>query len=62
LTSALRFVTSSIFVVSYVWLGAIGTVIVGTLQPEFSLIKRIVISAVSIAVTLLVLLLLVGVV
>ena len=36
--------------------------IVGTLKPEFSMIKRIVISAVSIAVTLLLLLLLVGVV
>ncbi len=62
LTSALRFVTSAAFVVSYVWLGALGTIIVGTLKPEFSLLKRIMISAVSIAVTLLLLLLLVGVV
>ena len=62
MTSALRFVTSAAFVVSYVWLGALGTIIVGTVKPEFSLIKRIVISGVSIAVTILILLLLVGVV
>ena len=50
------------FVVSYVWLGALCTIIVGTLKPEFSMIKRIVISAVSIGVTILLLLLLVGIV
>ncbi len=62
MTGALRFVTSSVFVVAYVWLGALGTIIVGTLKPEFTMMKRIVISAVSIAVTLLLLILLVGVV
>ena len=62
LTSGLRFVTSAMFVVSYVWLGALGTIIVGTLQPEFSMIKRVIISGVSIGVTLLLLLLLVGIV
>jgi hypothetical protein len=61
-TAAFRFVTSAVFVVGYVWLGALGTVIVGTLKPEFSMIKRIVVSAVSIAITLLLLLLLVGIV
>jgi len=61
-TAAFRFVTSAVFAVGYVWLGALGTVIVGTLKPEFSMIKRIVISAVSIAITLLLLLLLVGIV
>jgi hypothetical protein len=61
-TANFRFVTSAIFVVGYIWLGALGTIIVGTLKPEFSMIKRIVISAVSIAVTVLLLLLLVGIV
>ena len=61
LTSAFRFVTSGIFYVAYVWLGALCTVIVGTLKPEFSMVKRIVISGVSIAVTILLLLLLVGI-
>jgi len=61
LTSAFRFVTSGIFYVAYVWLGALCTIIVGTLKPEFSMVKRIVISGVSIAVTILLLLLLVGI-
>ncbi len=58
-TAALRFVTSAMFVVAYVWLGALCTIIVGTLKPEFSMVKRVVISAVSIAITLLLLLFLV---
>jgi len=62
ITSSLRFVTSGMFVVSYVWLGALGTIIIGTLKPEFSMIKRILISGVSIVVTYLLLLLLIGVV
>ena len=61
-TSSLRFVTSAMFLVSYVWLGALGTIVIGTLKPEFSLIKRIAISAVSILVTYFLLLLLIGVV
>ena len=61
-TANFRFVTSAMFVVAYVWLGALCTIIVGTLKPEFSMIKRIVISAVSIGVTILLLLLLVGIV
>ena len=61
-TANFRFVTSAMFVVGYVWLGALGVVIVGTLKPEFSMIKRIVISAVSVAATVLLLLLLVGIV
>jgi len=50
----------AMFVISYVWLAALCTIIVGTLKPEFSMIKRIIISLVSIGVTLLLLLLLVG--
>jgi hypothetical protein len=61
LTAAFRFVTSGIFYVAYVWLGALCTIIIGTLKPEFSMVKRIVISGVSIAVTILLLLLLVGI-
>jgi len=61
-TAAFRFITSAAFAVSYVWLGGLCTIIVGTLKPEFTLIKRILISAVSIGATLLLLLLLVGIV
>jgi hypothetical protein len=61
LTSAFRLVTSGIFYVAYVWLGALCTIIVGTLKPEFSMSKRIIISGVSIAVAILLLLLLVGI-
>jgi hypothetical protein len=62
LSSGFRDIVSGMFVVAYVWLGALCTVIIGTLKPEFSMAKRIVISAVSVAVTILLLLLLVGVV
>ena len=61
-TANFRFVTSAMFVVGYIWLGALCTIIVGTLKPEFSMMKRVLISAVSIAVTILLLLLLVGIV
>jgi hypothetical protein len=61
-TATFRFVTSAVFIVAYVWLGALGTIIVGTLKPEFTLIKRIVISAVSIGLSVLLLLFLVGIV
>ena len=37
------------FVVSYVWLFALSTIIVGALKPEFSLTKRITIAAVAVA-------------
>jgi hypothetical protein len=61
-TATFRLITSGMFAVSYVWLGALGTIIVGTLKPEFSMVKRIALSAVSIAVTIVLLLLLVGIV
>ena len=48
------------FAISYVWLGYLGTIIVGALKPEFSMAKKVVISLVAVAVTLLLLLLLVG--
>ncbi len=61
-TANFRFITSAVFVVAYIWLGALGIIIVGTLKPEFSMIKKVVISAVSLGVTVLLLLLLVGIV
>jgi len=61
-TANFRFVVSAVFVASYVWLGALCTIIIGTLKPAFSLIKRMLIAAVSIAATILLLLLLVGIV
>ena len=60
MTAAFNGVVELMFFVSYIWLGALGTIIIGTLKPEFSMIKRIIISAVSVAVTILLLLLLVG--
>jgi len=61
-TEGFRFVTSAIFVVSYVWLGALTVIIIGTIKPEFSMVKRIAISVVGVGVTILLLLLLVGIV
>ena len=50
------------FAVSYVWLGALCTIIIGTLKPDYSMTKKIAISGVSIGATILLLLLLIGVV
>ena len=59
-TAGFMDVTTAMFLISYVWLGALCTIIVGQLKPEFSMMKRIVISAVSVGVTILLLALLVG--
>jgi len=48
------------FAISYVWLFALCTIMIGTLKPEFSVAKRFTIALVSVAVTILLLLLLVG--
>jgi len=61
-TAGFRDAVFAMFAISYVWLGGLCTIIIGTLKPEFSMIKRIVISAVSIGVVVLLLLLLVGIV
>lgn len=50
------------FIISYVWLGALSTIIVGALKPEFSMTKRITIAAVAVAATVFLSLLLVGLV
>ncbi len=62
LTSTFNGIIEVMFLVSYIWLGVLCTIIVGTLKPEFSMMKRITIAAVSVAVTLLLLLLFVGLV
>jgi hypothetical protein len=54
-TSTLGTVALVTFVISYVWLGALGSIIVGTIKPEFSMLKRIVISAASVAITIVIL-------
>lgn len=51
-------IASVMFVVSYVWLGALMAIIIGTLKPEFSALKRGAIAAAAIGVTILVLYLL----
>ncbi len=51
-------ITVVIFFVSYVWIAALAAVVIGTLKPDFSPIKRIGIAAISVGVTVLLLLLL----
>lgn len=60
-TSTLMAMTSAMFLISYVWLAGLGTIIVGTLKPEFSLIKRIAMSSISVAATILLLLFIIGI-
>ena len=59
-TFAFRSIVSGMFIVSYVWLGALGVIVIGTLKPEFTVIKRIALSAVSLAIVVLLLIFLVG--
>jgi len=61
-TSLFRGLVTVMAFVSYIWLGALGTLALGELKPEFSMQKRIVFSAASLGVTVLVLLFLVGIV
>jgi len=60
-TSTFMALTSAIFLISYIWLAGLCTLIVGELKPEFSLIKRIAMSSVSVAATILVLLFILGI-
>jgi hypothetical protein len=57
---AFRDIVSGMFIVSYVWLGGVVALAIGALKPEFSTIKKIAISAGSIAIVILLLLFLVG--
>jgi hypothetical protein len=59
-TATFRTMVSGMFIVSYVWLGALGVIVIGELKPEFSMIKRIVLSAVSLAIVVLILIFFVG--
>jgi hypothetical protein len=59
-TLPFRTIVSSMFLVSYVWLGAVGAMVIGALKPEFSLFKRIAISGVSLVIVILLLIFLVG--
>ena len=59
-TFPFRTIVSTMFIVSYVWLGAAGTMVIGALKPEFSTVKRIALSAVSLAIVVLLLIFLVG--
>jgi hypothetical protein len=59
-TLAFRDIVAGMFIVSYVWLGTVVTIGIGELKPEFSTIKKIAISAGSIAIVILLLLFLVG--
>jgi hypothetical protein len=54
-------ITLIAFFLSYVWLAILGVVIIGTIKPEVSIVKRVVFSAVSVAITWLLLVLLIGV-
>jgi hypothetical protein len=60
-TSIFRGLVTVMAFASYIWLAALGTLVIGELKPEFSFVKRLVFSAVSIAITVLVLLFLVGI-
>ncbi len=60
-TAAFNQITMVMTIIAYVWLGALCTVILGTLKPELSIMKRASISAGSIAITVLILWLLIGI-
>jgi hypothetical protein len=60
MTQTFKTAMAIIFLAAYVWLGGLVTFIIGTAKPEFSIIKRVLISVVSIGVIILLLLLLVG--
>ena len=55
-----RTIVSGMFLVSYVWLGGVVALALGALKPEFSMIKRIAISALSLVIVVLLLIFLVG--
>jgi hypothetical protein len=59
-TQAFRDIVSGMFIISYVWLGAVVTFAIGELKPEFSTIKKIALSAGSLALVILLLIFLVG--
>ncbi len=58
-TAAFNFITLGMFVLSYVWLGVLGVMMLGATFPELSAAKRAIISTTAIVVTVLVLIFLV---
>jgi hypothetical protein len=59
LTATFRGINIGTLALGYVWLGALCAIILGTLKPEFSLMKRLALSAVAIGITIAVLIFLV---
>jgi hypothetical protein len=59
-TLPFRTIVSGMFLVSYVWLGAVGSMVIGALKPEFSMMKRIALSAISLVIVVVLLIFLVG--
>ncbi len=59
-TLPFRTIVSGMFLVSYVWLGAVGAMVIGALKPEFSMMKRIALSAISLVIVVVLLIFLVG--
>ena len=59
LTATFRSINIGTLALGYVWLGALCAIILGTLQPEFSLVKRLALSTVAIGITILILIFLV---
>ncbi len=59
-TLPFRTIVSTMFLVSYVWFGAVATMAIGALKPEYSIIKRIAMTAIAIVVVIFLLILLVG--
>jgi len=59
-TQAFRDIISGMFIISYVWLGAVVAFAIGELKPEFSTIKKIALSAGSLSIVILLLIFLVG--
>ncbi|MCW4000684.1 MAG: hypothetical protein NWE93_10630 [Candidatus Bathyarchaeota archaeon] len=57
-----RGIVTGMFVVSYFWLGALCTLVLKELKPEFSLVKCIGVAGVAVGVTLLTLFLFIGVI
>jgi hypothetical protein len=53
-------IVTGMFIVSYVWLGALMGIAVKEMKPEYSLVKSMMIAALSVAVTILVLWLFIG--
>ena len=59
LTAEFRAINIGTLALGYVWLGALCAIILGEVRPEFSLMKRLALSAIAIGITIAVLIFLV---